>query len=116
MFIDRAINSKIIIILAILSIGVLILPNAGNSLASTQLSNLNSSNVTQIQPSQTQQQPQETQLQPFTIPKDNDDNLRDSSNPGFTKTNSSNEDTVDDDMVLLGQNYDNDRFADHLVG
>ena len=116
MFIDRVINSKIIIILAILSIGLLILPNSGNSLASTQLANQNSSNVTQIQPSQTQQQPQETQLQPFTIPKDNNDNLRDSSNPGFTKTNSSNEDTVDDDMVLLSQNYDNDRYADHLVG
>ncbi len=115
MFIDKAINSKIIIILAILSIGLSILPTSGNGLASTQILNQNSTNVTQIPSSQTQQ-PQENQLQPFTIPRDNNENSRDSSTSGFTKTNNSNEDNVNDDIVLLSQNYDNDRFADHLVG
>ena len=115
MFIDRAINSKIITILAILSIGLLILPTSGNGLASTQIFDQNSTNVTQIPPSQTQK-PQETQLKPFTIPRDNNENSIDSSNSGFTKPNNSNEDNPDDDIVLLSQNYDNDRFADHLVG
>lgn len=112
MFIDRTINSKIITILTILSIGLLILPTSGNGLASTQITNQNSTNVTQTQ----SQQPQETQLKPFTIPKDNSDNPRESSNVGFTKSNNNNEDNIDDDIVLLSQNYDNDRFADHLVG
>jgi hypothetical protein len=112
LFIDRTINSKIITILTILSIGLLILPTSGNGLASTQITNQNSTNVTQTQ----SQQPQETQLKPFTIPKDNSDNPRESSNVGFTKSNNNNEDNIDDDIVLLSQNYDNDRFADHLVG
>ncbi len=82
------------------------------------LSNTNQTsglNATSVDPNQNTQQAQQTVLQPFTIPREIGGNSGDLSSSQFSPPDD-NDERSDNSIVLLNQNYDNERFGDRVVG
>jgi hypothetical protein len=120
---DKLLNFGILMIfLTILTVVFMsVISNTQAQITSTNMSTINpgqtnNSNMTLINSSKNTQQPQEIQLQPLTIPDDVGVDSGDLSNSQFSPSNNNNEDSSDVDLMLLSQNYDNERFGDRLVG
>ena len=76
---------------------------------------LNSTDLTLTNTNQTQPQIQEPQLQPFTITR-GEQTESTSTSPNSGITTSTVEDDKNDDIVLLSQRYNEERFGDEIVG
>lgn len=106
--------SRVLIVFVILSVCLILSQVTGIIYASSQLNFTGSdSNQTMIQ-----QQSNTTQLKPFTIPSvdQSEGDLTQATVGNLGTTTSANNQGSNNDLVLLSQRYNNERFGDEIVG